>query len=85
MWVKIRSGSVVSKAVYLAVGVDTDGRKDMLGLWVGDEGEGATTWRTVLTELRNRGVEDVCIVACDGPLPGLSSGGKEGGVFDEPH
>nr|WP_286160539.1 IS256 family transposase [Streptomyces yunnanensis] len=70
LWVKIWSGSVVSKPVYLAVGVDTDGRKDVLGLWVGDEGEGATTWMTVLTELRNRGVEDVCIVACDG-LKGL--------------
>ncbi|MGI5133769.1 MULTISPECIES: IS256 family transposase [unclassified Streptomyces] len=70
LWIKIRSGSVVSKPVYLAVGVDMDGRKDVLGLWVGDGGEGATTWMTVLTELRNRGVEDVCIVACDG-LKGL--------------
>ena len=67
---KIRSGSVTSKPVYLAVGVDMDGRKDVLGLWVGDGGEGATTWMAVLTELRNRGVEDVCIVACDG-LKGL--------------
>ncbi|WP_406191610.1 MULTISPECIES: transposase [unclassified Streptomyces] len=47
-----------------------DGCKDVLGLWVGDEGEGATTWMTVLSELRNRGIEDVCIVACDG-LKGL--------------
>ncbi|GAA2780435.1 IS256 family transposase [Kitasatospora paracochleata] len=70
LWVKIRSGAVVSKPVYLAVGVDMDGRKDVLGLWVGAEGEGATTWMAVLTELRNRGVEDVCIVACDG-LKGL--------------
>ncbi|WP_369359754.1 IS256 family transposase [Streptomyces sp. cg2] len=70
LWVKIRSGAVVSKPVYLAVGVDMGGCKDVLGLWVGDEGEGATTWMTVLTELRNRGVEDVCIVACDG-LKGL--------------
>ncbi|MGW7005888.1 IS256 family transposase [Streptomyces sp. NPDC054933] len=70
LWIKIRSGSVASKPVYLAVGVDMDGCKDVLGLWVGDEGEGATTWMTVLSELRNRGVEDVCIVACDG-LKGL--------------
>ncbi|MFB8183369.1 IS256 family transposase [Streptomyces sp. NPDC055966] len=70
LWVKIRSGSVSSRPVYLAVGVDMDGCKDVLGLWVGDEGEGATTWMTVLSELRNRGVEDVCIVACDG-LKGL--------------
>lgn len=44
LWLKIRSGSVTSKPVYLAVGVDMDGRKDVLGLWVGSEGEGATTW-----------------------------------------
>jgi transposase-like protein len=70
LWVKIRSGAVSSKPVYVAVGVDMDGRKDVLGLWVGAEGEGATAWMTVLTELRNRGVEDVCIVCCDG-LKGL--------------
>ncbi|MFE2537855.1 transposase [Streptomyces sp. NPDC059371] len=70
LWVKIRSGSVTSKPVYLAVGVDMDGRKDVLGLWVGSEGEGATTWTAVLSELRNRGIEDVCIVVCDG-LKGL--------------
>ncbi|MGV9653136.1 IS256 family transposase [Streptomyces sp. NPDC003554] len=70
LWVKIRSGSVASRPVYLAVRVDMDGCKDVLGLWVGDQGEGATTWMTVLSELRNRGVEDVCIVACDG-LKGL--------------
>jgi putative transposase len=70
LWVKIRSGSVVSRPVYVAVGVDMDGCKDVLGLWVGAEGEGATTWMAVLSELRNRGIEDVCIVACDG-LKGL--------------
>ncbi|MFH9016576.1 transposase [Streptomyces sp. NPDC017943] len=63
--VKIRSGSVTSKPVCLAVGVDMDGREDVLGLWGGSEGEGATTWMAVLSELRNRGVEDVCIVVCD--------------------
>ncbi|GAA3597041.1 hypothetical protein GCM10022295_92180 [Streptomyces osmaniensis] len=68
--VKIRSGPVASKPVCLAVGVDMDGRKDVLGLWIGSEGEGATTWMAVLSELRNRGIEDVCIVACDG-LKGL--------------
>ncbi|MFI6689716.1 IS256 family transposase [Streptomyces sp. NPDC050485] len=70
LWVKIRSGSVASRPVYLAGGVDMDGCKDVLGLWAGDEGEGATTWMAVLSELRNRGVEDVCIVARDG-LKGL--------------
>ncbi|MFK0223802.1 transposase [Streptomyces vinaceus] len=43
LWVKICSGSVTAKPVYLAVGVGMDGRKDVLGLWVGSEGEGATT------------------------------------------
>ncbi|MFF5157929.1 transposase [Streptomyces sp. NPDC000348] len=51
-------------------GVDMDGRKDVLGLRGGDGGEGATTWMTVLPELRNRAVEDVCVVARDG-LKGL--------------
>ena len=53
LWVKIRSGSVTSKPVHVAVGVDMDGRKDVLGLWVGAESEGATTWMAVLSELRN--------------------------------
>lgn len=57
---------MASRSVYLAVGVGMDGCKDVLGLWAGDEGEDATTWMTVLSELRNRGVEDVRIVACDG-------------------
>ncbi|MCX4546697.1 transposase [Streptomyces sp. NBC_01565] len=52
---KIRSGSVTSKPVYLAVGVDMDGRKDVLGVWAGSEGEGATTVMAVLSELRNSG------------------------------
>jgi transposase-like protein len=45
---------------------------DILGLWAGDGGEGAKFWRSVLTEIRDRGVEDVCIVVCDGlkDLPG---------------
>ncbi|GAB2722720.1 hypothetical protein GCM10010442_49960 [Kitasatospora kifunensis] len=81
LWVKIRSGAVASKPVHLAVGVDMDGRKDVLGLWAGDGGEGATTWTAVLTELRNRSVEDVCIVACDGcchVVGGVASGGVSG-------
>lgn len=68
--VEIRSGAVASRPVHLAVGVDMDGRKDVLGMRAGDEGEGATMWMAVLSELRNRGIEDVCIVACDG-LKGL--------------
>ena len=45
-------------------GINLDGNRDVLGLWVGTGGEGASWWRTVLTELRNRGIGDVCIVCC---------------------
>ncbi len=69
--VKIRDGHVANRPAYLAVGVDLDGRKHVLGIWIGDsDGEGAKYWLGVLTELRNRGVEDVLIVCCDG-LRGL--------------
>ena len=69
--IKIRDGHVANRPAYLAVGVDLDGRKHVLGIWIGDsDGEGAKYWLGVLTELRNRGVEDVLIVCCDG-LKGL--------------
>lgn len=69
--IKIRDGIVQNRPVYLAVGVDLEGRKHVLGLWIGDgEGEGAKFWLQVLSELRNRGTNDVLIVACDG-LRGL--------------
>lgn len=69
--VKIRDGMVQNRPAYLAVGVDLEGRKHVLGIWIGDtEGEGAKFWLSVLTELRNRGVSDVLIVCCDG-LKGL--------------
>lgn len=70
IWVKIRDGQVASRPVYVAVGIGLDGARDVLGLWVGDGGEGARHWMSVLAELRNRGVEDLCIVCCDG-LKGL--------------
>lgn len=71
MWVKIRDGAVANRPVYLAVGVDLDGCKHVLGLWIGpSEGEGARFWMSVLTELRNRGIADVLICCCDG-LSGL--------------
>jgi putative transposase len=71
LWVKIRDGQVANRPVYLAVGVDLDGRKHVLGLWIGpSEGEGAKFWMSVLAELRNRGVADVLIACCDG-LKGL--------------
>jgi len=70
MVVKIRDGQVANRPIYCAVGVTVDGKRDILGLWAGTGGEGAKYWLGVLTEIKNRGVEDVCIVACDG-LKGL--------------
>jgi putative transposase len=68
---KIRDGQVANRPVYVAMGITVDGERDVLGLWVGPTGgEGAKQWMTMLTELRNRGVADVCIVCCDG-LKGL--------------
>ena len=68
--VKVRDGQVVNKPVYVAIGVTVNGERDILGLWAGDGGEGAKFWLSVLTEIKNRGVQDVCIVVCDG-LRGL--------------
>ena len=65
--VKVRDGHVVvNRPVYIALGVDIDGRKNVLGLWLGKGDEGAKFWLGVLTELRNRGVRDVLIACCDG-------------------
>jgi putative transposase len=67
---KVRhEGVVINKAAHLAVGVDTDGKKQVLGIWI-ETNEGAKFWLRVMNELRNRGVEDVLIVCCDG-LKGL--------------
>ena len=68
--VKVRDGQVRNKPFYVAIGVTTAGERDILGIWAGDGGEGAKFWLGVLTEIKNRGVEDVCIVVCDG-LKGL--------------
>lgn len=68
--VKIRDGQVTNRPVYTAIGVTVDGHRDVLGLWIGSGGEGAKFWLQVLTELKNRGTEDVCMVICDG-LKGL--------------
>ena len=68
--VRVRDGAAVRiKACHLAVGVDLEGRKRVLGMWI-EHTEGARFWLGVLTELRNRGVRDVLIVCCDG-LSGL--------------
>jgi putative transposase len=68
--VKIRDGKVVNRPVYTVVGVTVAGERDILGLWVGDGGEGPKYWHQVLSEIMNRGTVDVCIVVCDG-LRGL--------------
>jgi putative transposase len=68
--VKIRDGQVANRPVYAAIGVTVDGQRDILGLWIGTGGEGAKYWLQVLTEIKNRGVDDACIVVCDG-LKGL--------------
>jgi putative transposase len=71
LMVKIREGRVASRPVYLAIGIDCEGARQVLGLWVGPAtGESAKFWMSVLSELRSRGVADVCIVCCDG-LTGL--------------
>jgi transposase-like protein len=68
--VKIRDGKVANRPIYVALAVTVDGTRDILGLWAGDGGEGAKFWLQVLTELKNRGLADVCMVVCDG-LKGL--------------
>ncbi|MEV4517890.1 IS256 family transposase [Dactylosporangium sp. NPDC049525] len=68
--IKVRdNGTVVNKAAHLVVGVDVDGFKQVLGVWI-QETEGAKFWLRVLTDLRQRGLRDVLIVCCDG-LTGL--------------
>jgi len=64
--VKVRhNGTVINKAVYLAIGVTLEGQKDVLGMWVA-ETEGAKFWLHVVTELKNRGVKDIFIACVDG-------------------
>jgi putative transposase len=64
--VKIRQDKqVINKAIYLALGVNLEGQKDLLGLWL-SENEGAKFWLNVLTELQNRGVKDILIACVDG-------------------
>lgn len=68
--VKIRDGQVANRPVYVALAVTCDGLREILGLWVGDGGEGAKFWGQVCTDLKNRGLADICILLCDG-LSGL--------------
>ena len=66
--VKIRDGQVANRPIYVALAVTCEGERDVLGLWAGDhgDGEGAKYWLRVLSEIKNRGVNDVCMVICDG-------------------
>lgn len=59
------NGKVVSKAAYTVLGIDMYGKKDILGIWIG-EAEGAHFWLSVVNELKNRGVEDILIACVDG-------------------
>jgi putative transposase len=64
--IKVRDqGTVTNKSAYLAIGVNTDGRKEVLGLWL-EQSEGAKFWLKIMTELKSRGVCDILVVCCDG-------------------
>ena len=68
LYVNIKvSGRVSKRAVYVVLGIDREGDKQLLGLWVGEaETEGAKFWLKVLTDLKNRGLKDILIACCDG-------------------
>src|SRR5919198_4198580 len=61
-----RDGKVQNTAVYIVLGVDLDGQRDVLGHWVGDGAEGANFWLSVVTDLQARGVSDIFIACIDG-------------------
>ena len=67
LYVNIKvSGRISKRAVYVALGIDREGEKHLLGLWIGEaEAEGAKFWLRVLTELKNRGLKDILIACCD--------------------
>jgi transposase-like protein len=65
-----QDGQIVNKASYMAIGIDLDGHKDVLGMWIGEH-ESSKFWLNVLNELRNRGVQDILIVCVDN-LKGFS-------------
>lgn len=65
-----QDGSITKKAVYLIIGINMEGKKDVLGIWVG-ENESSKFWLTVINELKNRGVKDILIASIDG-LSGFS-------------
>lgn len=70
--VKIREGNVTNRPIYVPLGVTVNGERDILGIWAGEhgDGEGAKYWLRVLSEIKNRGTQDVLMVVCDS-LKGL--------------
>ena len=68
LYVNIKvAGRVSKRAVYVVLGINREGNKDLLGLWIGEaEAEGAKFWLKVLTDLKNRGLKDMLIACCDG-------------------
>jgi transposase-like protein len=69
--VKVRQDKlIINKSVYIALGIDLSGHKDILGLWISDN-EGAKFWLNNLTEMRNRGLLDI-LIACSDNLTGMS-------------
>jgi putative transposase len=64
--ISVRDGGIVGKkSAYLALGINPDGKKEVLGLWL-EQTEGAKFWLKVISELKNRGIEDIFIACCDG-------------------
>lgn len=66
-----QDGTVINKAVYIAIGITLSGKKDILGIWISKGAETSKYWLTIMNEMKNRGVEDILIVATDN-LPGFS-------------
>ena len=74
LYVKIRdAGHIRNRAIYVAIGVNLKGSKEVLGLWTGDS-EGAKFWLQVLTDLKNRGLVDIFIACVDGLTGSLREG-----------
>lgn len=68
--VKVRqNGRVINKAVFLALGINIEGQKELLGMWLA-ENEGAKFWLSMLTELKNHGLQDI-LIACEDGLKGF--------------
>ena len=65
-------GRIVKRAVYIAIGIDMEGRKDVLGMYVG-QNESAKFWLSILNGLKNRGVEDILIASIDALVTAINN------------